>query len=77
MVNGVEKDSFPIGKTKFGLASYADLALGIVTVPAKEQLDRSSKTAKDRPCVAFARSLAVPSRLLDKKSLRVPQEARH
>jgi hypothetical protein len=22
MVNGVEKDSFPIGKMKFGLASY-------------------------------------------------------
>jgi hypothetical protein len=28
MVNGVEKDSFRIGKMKFGLASYVDLALG-------------------------------------------------
>jgi hypothetical protein len=29
MVNGVEKDSFRIGKMKFGLASYADLAFGM------------------------------------------------
>jgi hypothetical protein len=28
MVSGGEKDSFRIGKMKFGLASYADLALG-------------------------------------------------
>jgi hypothetical protein len=48
MVNGVEKDSSRIGKMKFGLASYADLALGTVTVPAKEHLDRSSKTCKAR-----------------------------
>jgi len=26
MVNGIEKDSFRIGKMKFGLASYADLS---------------------------------------------------
>jgi hypothetical protein len=32
MVNGVEKDSFRIGKMKFGPASYADLGLGTVTV---------------------------------------------
>ena len=30
MVNGVEKDSFRIGKMKFGLASYADFAFGTV-----------------------------------------------
>ena len=31
MVNGVEKDSFRIGKMKFGLASCADLALETFT----------------------------------------------
>ena len=31
MVNGVEKDSFRIGKMKFGRASYADLALDTFT----------------------------------------------
>ena len=46
MVNGVEKDSFRIGKMKFGLASYADLGLGTVTVAAKEHPDRSSKLAR-------------------------------
>jgi hypothetical protein len=35
MVNGVEKDSSRIGKMKFGLASYADLALGTVKEDTK------------------------------------------
>ena len=34
MVNGVENDSFRIGKMKCGLASYADLALGTATFGA-------------------------------------------
>ena len=34
MVNGVENDSFRIGKMKCGLASCADLALGTATFGA-------------------------------------------
>ena len=46
MVNGVEKDSFRIGKMKFGLASYADLSWELSQLAAKEHPDRSSKLAR-------------------------------
>ena len=36
MVNGVENDSFRIGKMKCGLASYADLALGTANLEHPE-----------------------------------------
>jgi hypothetical protein len=40
----VEKDSFPIGKTKFGLASCADLALETFTF---EQLNQKHRAVRD------------------------------
>ena len=46
MVNGVENDSFRIGKMKCGLASYADLALGTANFGApRRRINHASPTA--------------------------------
>src|SRR4029077_9966067 len=57
MVSGVEKDSFPIGKMKCGLASYADLALGTVTfgAPRRRTNHASPTAAPPKPAEATPR----------------------
>ena len=45
MVNGVEKDSCRIGKMKFGLASYADLALGTEKADVREDTKQTERLA--------------------------------
>ena len=45
MVSGVEKDSFRIGKMKFGLASCADLALGTGKADVREDTEQTERLA--------------------------------
>jgi hypothetical protein len=57
MVNGVEKDSFRIGKMKCGLASCADLALGTANfgAPRRRTNHASPTAAPPKPAEATPR----------------------